>query len=168
MEVLDPEFIDELSVSLRAADDNLFTAKSLPLLSSSFRLSNSIRLSCKHESILAPDIFIITRILFTFLLSRHWSRLLMVFFSSFTKDSDSNQSFSDSFLRKYRFYYRNKMHAYKVGQSYYEKDYILNSLGISYAYLLYLVSQQKDLYFFIEALYNFSPLQITPETHIFL
>ena len=168
MEVLDPEFIDDLSVSLRVASNDPSVPKFSSLFFSSFRLSNQIRLSCKNESILAQDIFIITRILFTFILSRHWSRLLITLFSSFTEDSGFNKNFSDSFLRKYRFYYRNKMHAYKVGQAYYKEDYNLNSLGISYAYLLYLVSKQKDLYLFIEALYDFSPLQITSKNHIFL
>lgn len=166
MEVLDPEFTDDLSVLLREANNDLFMTKASPTFFPSLRLSNQIRLSCKNESTSAQDIFTITRILFTLLLSRHWSRLLMTLFASLTEDSDSNQNFSDNFLRKYRFYYRNKMHAYRVGQAYYEEDYILNSLGISYAYLLHLVSKQKDLYLFIEALYNFSPLQIIPKPHI--
>nr|QUE29411.1 hypothetical protein [Erythrotrichia longistipitata] len=94
---------------------------------------------------------------FNFSTSHDLHSILTRLFSSFQISSDSRNTFANKYLRKYRSYYRKKMHPYRVGEAYYTNDICINSLAISYAHLLYLVVVQNDFYFFLESLYSFSP-----------
>nr|QUE28494.1 hypothetical protein [Porphyrostromium boryanum] len=161
MEVLDPEFADHLSLSLKIVNPSLTTEKGLYPVLYILRTSNPIRLLYKSGLIPIEDAFTVAETLFRILLSQYWSKLFNALFLSYIDQSDLKRSFAKRFLRKYHFYYMSKMHAYKVGQVSYKETVTINSIAMAYVYLLHLVSKQKDLFFFIEALYTFSPSQIT-------
>lgn len=149
-EVLNPEFFDHFSNSLKMGNYSSSTLSSL-------RLSNPTRVLSHRTNITLVEAFSIFYVFFNLSISQDLHFTLVRLFSSFQVNSNVNTNFANKYLRKYRFYYKKKMHSYRVGEVYYENDRLLNSIAISYAYLLYLIVLRNDFYFFLESLCNFIP-----------
>nr|QUE28113.1 hypothetical protein [Sahlingia subintegra] len=155
MEILDSEFIDDFFQSLQLNSENILDKNNTLFLFISLRFSNVMRSTCKFDVFTIRDLFIVVYTVFKLFSSKHWLILLKSLFAS-REHFDKENSLLENFFRKYRFHYKKKMHKYRVGKIYYENDDILNSIALSYAYLLYLIVKKKDFYFFIDCLYNFS------------
>nr|QUE29573.1 hypothetical protein [Erythrotrichia foliiformis] len=161
MEVLDPEFLDAFSDSIPVWGSYVPIEKPCMTIINDIRLSNVVRLFSKSKELYSKDLFAIIYTLFHFSTSRRWLLILARLFHSCIHDSTLEDSFANSFFRKYRFYYRKKMHLYRVGYNYYQDDCTINVIALSYAYLLYCMVQQKDFYLFVESLYNFLPIDLS-------
>nr|YP_010337727.1 hypothetical protein MW427_pgp114 [Sahlingia subintegra]UNJ17312.1 hypothetical protein [Sahlingia subintegra] len=155
MEILDPDFIDDFFQSLYFTSKDLLERTNILSLFVTIRFSNVMRFSYKSHVLTIPDLFIVAYAIFELFSSKHWIILLKNLFDSRRHFTEENSLLS-SFFRKYRFYYKKKMHKYRVGKVDFENDNHLNAIAISYAYLLYLIVKQKDFYFFLDCLYNFS------------
>ena len=160
VEVLDSELIEDLLMSLTSTFLVSSTEKVIYSRITSIRLSNPIREMYKKGLLCPSLVFRTLTTLFQHLASQHLLHLLEKLLLSFIYDLNVENSFINKFLRKYRFYYRKKMNIYRVGKKYYQNDNSINDIAVNYIYLLYLIIIQKDLFFFIDSLYNFSHLNL--------
>lgn len=157
MEILDPDFIDDFYQSFSSVSKDLSEKTNILSLFVTIRFSNIMRTSYQSDTLTIRELFIVAYTIFELFSSKHWIAVLKDLFAS-RKHCTEESSLAFSFFRKYRFYYKKKMHKYRVGKVDFENDDNLNAIAISYAYLLYIIVKRKDFYFFLDSLYNFSYL----------
>nr|QUE28860.1 hypothetical protein [Porphyropsis coccinea] len=153
LEVLDPDSLHEIDIMLSSLLDYTANNKIETLELSVLRCSNPIRINFFYRSLIMPELIYVTKSVFYTIRKNHWSELFSNFFVNYSYPKSST---SLPFFTKYRFYFRKKMDKYKVGLKYYESDLFVDKIALQYAYLLYLVIQKDDLYFFVELLIYFS------------
>nr|QUE28290.1 hypothetical protein [Pseudoerythrocladia kornmannii] len=156
MEVLDPESVDDKLINTSGINYSSFSKKLGLLQVNPVIFSNSTRKNFSKEHMLLSDLLFYVQAIFYTIKADHWGNILSKVLYSYTNLDSSRSSVSSCFLSKYRFYFRKRMHRYKIGAIHYDDNVFLNKIAIQYVYLLYVVIQKNDIFFFLEVLQKFS------------